>query len=345
MHHSMHAAAFALALAVWTPPAAPGPELAEVRLIWGRAPHNAFTDLIRFKERWYCAFREGTRHVSDDGVIRVLSSADGEVWTPTVVLARPGADLRDPKLSVTADGRLMLTAAAAMNQPSPVRHQTLAWFSMDGRDWAEPVAIGEPDVWLWRVTWHLGRAYGVGYSTTGASFVRLYAGGPGGRFSRLVENLFDVGRPTECSLLFLPDHRALALLRRDGEHPTAQLGVARPPYRGWDWKDLGVRIGGPNLILLPDDRIVAAGRLYDGGERTALGWIDPDKPAFTEFLRLPSGGDTSYPGLVWHGGLLWVSYYSSHEGKAMIYLAKIRIPPHGQTGKPRPAIPVAGKPF
>ena len=39
-----------------------------------------------------------------------------------------------------------------------------------------------------------------------------------------------------------------------------------------------------------------------------------------------SGGDTSYPGLVWHDGLLWMSYYSSHEGKTSIYLARIRLP-------------------
>ena len=43
-------------------------------------------------------------------------------------------------------------------------------------------------------------------------------------------------------------------------------------------------------------------------------------------LTLPSGGDTSYPGLVWHDGLLWVSYYSSHEGKSAIYLAKVKVP-------------------
>ncbi|MEK8105428.1 hypothetical protein NKG94_10170 [Micromonospora sp. M12] len=36
--------------------------------------------------------------------------------------------------------------------------------------------------------------------------------------------------------------------------------------------------------------------------------------ALTELVALPSGGDTSYPGLVWHDDLLWVSYYSSHEG-------------------------------
>ena len=39
--------------------------------------------------------------------------------------------------------------------------------------------------------------------------------------------------------------------------------------------------------------------------------------------ELPSAGDCSYPGLAWHRGCLWMSYYSSHEGKASIYLARI----------------------
>ena len=43
-------------------------------------------------------------------------------------------------------------------------------------------------------------------------------------------------------------------------------------------------------------------------------------------LTFPSGGDTSYPGLVWHDGRLWMSYYSSHEGKSAIYLAQIQAP-------------------
>ncbi len=29
--------------------------------------------------------------------------------------------------------------------------------------------------------------------------------------------------------------------------------------------------------------------------------------------------------MVWHDGLLWMSYYSSHEGKTSIYLAKIKV--------------------
>jgi len=45
----------------------------------------------------------------------------------------------------------------------------------------------------------------------------------------------------------------------------------------------------------------------------------------TKLLKLPSGGDTSYPGLVWYEDMLYASYYSSHEGKTSIYLAKVKI--------------------
>lgn len=38
-----------------------------------------------------------------------------------------------------------------------------------------------------------------------------------------------------------------------------------------------------------------------------------------------SGCDTSYAGMVWREGVLWISYYSSHDGKASIYLAKVKI--------------------
>jgi hypothetical protein len=42
-------------------------KLVEVRKIWDQAPHNAFTGLAKFQHWWFCAFREGTGHVSPDG--------------------------------------------------------------------------------------------------------------------------------------------------------------------------------------------------------------------------------------------------------------------------------------
>lgn len=37
----------------------------------------------------------------------------------------------------------------------------------------------------------------------------------------------------------------------------------------------------------------------------------------------PSGGDTSYPGIVLIGDHALISYYSSHEGQTAIYLGKV----------------------
>lgn len=76
----------------------------------------------------------------------------------------------------------------------------------------------------------------------------------------------------------------------------------------------------------------------DGKEPRGL--LDPEAGTLTEQLALPSGGDSSYPGLVWHDNLRWVSYYSSHESKTSIYLAKVNVDSaklrrEGETGRAR----------
>ena len=296
--------------------------------IWNRAPHNALTDLIRFRDRWFCAFREGQTHHSRDGSLRILCSADGNEWRSTALISLSAADLRDPKLTVTPDGRLMLLAGAAYHEQAPARYQSLVWFSADGADWGEPLAVGEPNFWLWRVTWHKGQCYGVAYATDDSGLVRLYRSNDGARFETLVAELYSQGAPSETALVFLPDDTCYCLLRRDADSRTAQLGTAQAPYTAWTWQDLGQHLGGPHLIRLPDGRLVAAGRLFDdrGRERTSLLWLDPARGTLTEFATFPSGGDSSYPGLAWHDGLLWVSYYSSHEGKTAVYLAKVALP-------------------
>ncbi len=306
------------------------PELLGVRKIWDRARHNAFTDLVRHEGEWLCVFREGKGHVSHDGKVRVIASKDGKAWTSAALLTTPEPslpDLRDPKISCTPDGRLQLIAGAANRRKGETGHRTFVWFSADGRSWGDATPVADENVWLWRVTWHGGKACGVGYGREGAERIaRLYRSGDGRRFETLVPRLFAKGYPNEATLRFLPDARGLCLLRRDGSPNTAQLGRAEPPYTEWTWQDLGVRVGGPNFIRLPDGRFLAATRRYDGGVRTSLQWLDARNGTLSECLRLPSGGDTSYAGLVWHEGQLWVSYYSSHEGKTSIYLARVRVP-------------------
>ena len=312
--------------------------LVEVRKIWDKGPHNAFTDLIRFRDAWFCVFREGKDHSSPDGTLRVITSTDGEMWESAALIASPDSDLRDAKITVTPKGELMLCGAEALHDKSKHTHQSLTWFSEDGHTWSEKYEIADPNFWLWRVTWHKGKAYGMGYSVAderdNPASIRLYTSTDGRQFDTLVERLFDVGYPNESSIIFDGD-TAYCLLRRDGqplhsEPKSGLLGISEPPYAKWEWKDLGVRLGGPHLIRLPDGRLVAAVRIYESENwhpaHTSLCWIEPRTAKFTEALRLPSGGDTSYAGLVLHDDLLWVSYYSSHEGKTSIYLAKVRTP-------------------
>ena len=68
----------------------------------------------------------------------------------------------------------------------------------------------------------------------------------------------------------------------------------------------------------------ASGRSYPGGPKTVVARMTLDG-GYDPVLTLPSGGDTSYAGMVWHADLLWVSYYASHEGKTAIYLARMKL--------------------
>ena len=294
----------------------------EVRRIWDRAPHNGFTDLVFHHDRWWCILREATSHPARDGTLRVITSVDGDAWESAAQLKIGIEDLRHPKLVVTPKGEFMASTACELLQAKTHSIESYVWFSNDGLKWSAAISVGDPDYLLWRVTWHKSVCYGIAYDRE-AKNIRLYQSLDGRRFDALVENLYDVGYPNQNSIVFLPDNTALSLVRRDSEPANGLLGISRPPYREWEWKDIGVQIGGPHMLALPDARLVACVRLYQPRQRTALGWVDRQSGRFTEFLELPSDGDNGYAGMVWRDNLLWVSYYSSHEQKTAIYMAKV----------------------
>ena len=306
---------------------APKLKLLEVRKIWDKAPHNAFTDLIRFKGQWYCAFREGLGHVCKEGKLRVIRSSDGQAWTSVALMDWEGGDVRDAALSDTGDGQLMLSGAVRLLKPVKGQtHQSVSWLSPDGETWSGPYRIGDPNLWMWSATWHKGVGYSIGYSVTKKRFIRLYHTRDGKAWDTLADDIFPGGTyANESSLVFTDDDTCYCLLRRDSHTATGQFGISKPPYTKWTWKDLGVRIGGPKMIRLPDGRFLCGVRLYDKKVRTGLCWLDDEKGRLHEILTLPSGGDTSYPGMVLHDGVVWMSYYASHEGKTSIYLANLKL--------------------
>ena len=304
-------------------------QLVTWRRIWARARHNAFTDLARFRERWYCAFREGRSHAGCAGRVRVLVSGDGERWRSAARLAVRHVDLRDPKLSVRPDGALMLLAGGTDlprrgGTPGSAGRRPRVFLSPDGTRWSAPHPILADGEWLWRVTWHEGRAWGVSYRLgEGEEWaVTLLVSGDGLAWES-VRGLEVPGRPNETTLRFLPDGRMMALVRREGGDRQGWIGVSPPPFTAWDWRPVPHRFGGPNFLVLPDGSLWAAGRAYrEDGCRTVLARLTPR--TYEPVLDLPGGGDCSYPGLAWHEGLLWVSWYASRGRGTEVRLARVR---------------------
>ena len=306
--------------------------LESVERIWAEAPHSAFTDLLQVDDRLYCVFREGDGHVGGvDGRIRVIVRDGRGPWRSLAVLAEEGVDLRDPKLARMPDGRIMVTCGGSFYEgPTLLKAETRTFFSdAEGRTFGPPeVAVIDERIrsnvdWLWRVTWSDGVGYGVVYQPRKeGSPIHLVATTDGMHYTWIGRMPLE-DNPNETTLRVRENGDMIALVRREGGDHTACLGVSSPPYTAWKFKPLPEPIGGPNFVAIDEDAWLLAGRRYlPGATRTALFQVGPDN-TWTLLETLPSGGDTSYPGLVYDGRTLLVSYYSSHEDRTAIYLATL----------------------
>ncbi|WP_372870752.1 exo-alpha-sialidase [Shewanella sp.] len=305
-------------------------KLLSVTKIWDKGEHNAFTDLIEFQGRLYCAFREGAAHVSPDGSLRVLMSKNqGADWQSVALIRVDVGDLRDARLLVWQQELFLFGARAIEGEPL----QSLMWRSQNGTDWLEAQPCADSGYWLWRVIAVADSLYGVAYRPGPDGDVRLYRATPeetlcGADFTSLVAPLNQLGYVNESGLEFSED-TLTCVLRRDpvwDERKLGMLGKAKAPFTQWHWLELDCRIGGP-VAFRWRGRLLAIVRLYDDKIRTSLVEICETTGHVAEHLALPSGGDTSYAGVVLRSSAkadeLKVSYYSSHEGKTAIYFASL----------------------
>jgi hypothetical protein len=317
-------------------------KILDSKKIWPGEPHSAFTDLERFQDKWYCAFRVGNGHAGkgDYGRIRVIVSDDGKSWSSAALLQTDGVDLRDAKLSVTPGGELLLNSCEYRvdNDREDIRNNTsVVYRSKNGTDWSKTKQIADKGYWLWQTSWLGEKGYSLGYQWGNNDATRFYQTADGEKYELLVDHIRPPGdRSNEHAMFFDVKGSAHMLLRRDNARSKtggyALLGKAEPPYTDWEWRRLNITLGGPSMLQLPDGRVIACVRRYAGenhrnwgSQWTELGWIDTKNAIYKPVAKLPSGGDSSYAGLVFYDGLLWVSYYSSHEGSTSIYLAKIRL--------------------
>lgn len=309
----------------------------QVKKIWDNGKHNAFTSLIKFKDAYYCSFREGDSHIFDssgkaEGKVRILKSTDGENWKSVALFGKDNYDLRDPKLSVTPDNRLMVTIGGSIYEEKKLTGRIpQVSFSKDGENFSKPAPVkirnnaGNGMDWIWRVTWHNDVGYTAMYSMTANrdACLSLLSTEDGINYD-LVTKLDIPDFPNEATVRFDSVGDMIMMVRRETGDQMGYLGKSRFPYTAWTWKKMDIRLGGPDFIQVNDSLVVMGTRShYTSFAKTVL-LTGNGTEKFQEAYVLPSGGDTSYPGFVIERDQLWVSYYSSHlTSLASIYLAKI----------------------
>ena len=304
--------------------------------------HNAFTDLAFFKGLYYLCFRHAESHMSMDGEIRVMRSADLKSWEPCATLITFGDD-RDAKLVSTDDtlyaffGTWDLRHQPGTALPDRGAVRSYVASTNDGTTWSKPQGVYEPGFWLWRVRHHDGAFYSVAYTAVRPK--------PDARESRMVRSVDGVHWETvsvvttermsgEADILWRPDGAVWVLTRTGDAAGDAEWLVSDASMKTWTGKGTGTPVHAP-VFATWKNRVFVAGRDYQKSGSTTKLWEFKDG-ACEEVVTLPSKGDTSYPGLLLDPATadadspaFFITWYSQHDAKpdqkhgADIYAARV----------------------
>ncbi len=335
-------------------PAAPADQLprvtvSNVRRVFHNGEHNAFTDLVRFRDKFYLTFRScpDGHMVHPTASIIVLASDDAKSWRQVHRFAVKKRDTRDPHFLAFNDRLFVYTGTWYSGETTipPAdydlnKHLGYAVWTADGRQWNGPVMLeGTFGHYIWRANTFGGKAFLCGRRKI--DFEVAPRGEGRNVQSAMLESddgliwrtrtLFQPDRGDETAFQFEPDGSIVAIGRRGGS--PAQLLKSKPPYTTWERTDLGRYVGGP-LLARWGGRYVVGGRKSTGdrGSKTAMYWLVDGE--LHEFAELPSGAGTSYPGFVasdaTHAVMSWSSSHETDDaGKTItaIYMADLEIAP------------------
>jgi len=331
--------------------------------------HDAFTDLIRLNNQLLLCFRRATDHHSNDGrIVLQRLNLQGKVITEDEFCIN-NTDLRDPKIYILENNKLLLIAFACKVEIDELgnarKHsQNTYWYFEDNLHWEHKGFFAKPFHWCWRLSWHDQHIFSLAYASQTES-LHLYTGSeisklmayPNPVLSKAEHGL---GYPNESDLCFVDEPagiQAVAIVRRDADTYSTQLGKSTAPFEKWQWQDLPIYLASPCVLLLNNTTLLIAAR-YEHGELTSLSkehkqaieyfgsgneiqdYISGELKTglfkfnrqtnqLTFLLPLPSADDNGYPGIVIdkkgrNQTGLWISYYSTSEmGKTQINVAYV----------------------
>jgi len=318
-----------------------------VRRLFHNGEHNAFTDMCKFKGKYYLTFRScpDGHMVHPTSSIIILSSDDTKTWKQVYRFSVKLRDVRDSHFLVFKDKLFVYTGTWYCGKTSPKTrdmNELLGYgvWSDDGEKWSDPIMLeGTYGHYVWRAATYNGKAYLCGRRKKEFAKVANRAERDPLVESAILESddgliwktagLFQKEYGDETAFLIEPDGTALAIARC-GSGRNAQICRSQYPFKTWKRKNLDRYIGGPLVVKWGNRYMVGGRKTLTGKAVTSLCWLVDD--SLHEFAELPSGGDNSYPGFLELSpkkGI--VSYYSSHEkddnGKTItaIYMAELEI--------------------
>ena len=294
--------------------------------IYSDGRHNAFTSMVRWRDRYYVAFRSADTHAAtwEDGWgdapatygrIMLLESADLRTWTPSVILDSEYDD-RDPKLLATEERLYVFSTTIIGPARLTMPQETYLSFTEDGQTWCHPVSAYRYNYGYWKPQTHDGvslrgcrRRHHAAERQQRDQQVELLSS-VDGQLWQPVSVIVRSSHCTETELLFLADGSLLAFTR------PHYVSIARPPYTTWSVagaapadraREHPPGYSGPAAVQVGDTLVFSCRTSskhhpddQPGDGRTGLFTIDPSDYSLTWHANLQTewGGDQSYAGML-----------------------------------------------
>lgn len=296
------------------------PELIKIyaeapQIVYSKAgSYEAFCDVVKYRDKYYCVFREGENHAPyhewhTNGYLRVLSSADLKDWKEELTIKDDAWDLRDPCFC-KADAKLFLYYGFySFEQPTPP--EKTGWALLDDADGKLQVKdSGKLDIgsdsnhWLWKIYYDDGYFYGAAYHDK--SSLKYVTSDDGIHFKKISDIVL---QGDEASMEMLKNKNKVAVIRNVTAKGNALLAVSEPPYTEWNSIELNEMIESPESFIYNDD-VYVIGRSRYGMSVFKIDLNSNKAIPVYNFFAYGGYGDCGYPGVLLDNKRLYVVYYA-----------------------------------
>lgn len=232
----------------------PAVKVSNIRRAFHNGEHNAFTDLVRFRPRFYLAFRScpDGHGIHASSSIIILASDDARHWEQAHRFSVEKRDTRDPHFLVFQDRLFVYTGTwycgdgtLSAEESTLNMHLGYGAWSDDGQSWQSPVMLeGTFGHYIWRASAYGGKAYLCGRRNkhfaltprTERDLIQSAMLESEDGLTWRTRTLFQETNGDETAFLFEPGGSILAVARRG--RGMAEVCRSDPPYLRWERTDL-----------------------------------------------------------------------------------------------------------